>query len=195
MFGKLVRMFRSILLLQDTPHSIALGTAIGLFIAWTPTVGIHMILVVAICLVLRANKTASLVAVYVSNPLTMLPMYWIDYLLGALVLDKRFTYDDMRQLLDFHGWNGFKHALWTLCVELAGPMWLGGLVLAMASAVPGYYLTRWGVVRFRSHIPQASPVNSHAEAAGASTSCLPPGPHNVPSKVEPASPFPLETAE
>lgn len=158
MFGKLARMFRSLLFIQDTPHSIALGTAIGLFIAWTPTVGIHMILVVAAAMLLRANKLAGLVAVYVSNPLTMLPMYWIEYWLGALVLEQRFTYDEMRRALDYSGWDGFKSAIWTLCVELAGPMWLGGLVLAIASAVPGYYLTRWAVERFQARqvIPAAA---------------------------------------
>jgi hypothetical protein len=166
MFGRLVRMFRSLLLLQDTPHSIALGTAIGLFIAWTPTVGIHMILVVAICLMLRANKTASLVAVYVSNPLTMLPMYWIDYWLGALVLDRRFTYEELKALLNYQGWDGFKHAFWTLCVDLAGPMWLGGLVLALASAVPGYYVTRWAIARYQSRQPM--PVASSGQQISAS---------------------------
>ena len=74
MFGKFARMFRSILMLEDTPHSIALGTAIGLFIAWTPTVGIHMILVVSLALFLRANKVAGLIAVYISNPLTLAPI-------------------------------------------------------------------------------------------------------------------------
>ena len=60
MFRKLASMFRAIVMLDDTPHSIALGTAIGLFIAWTPTVGIHMILVVALALLFRANKVAGL---------------------------------------------------------------------------------------------------------------------------------------
>jgi hypothetical protein len=149
MLRKLRVLVRTILMLDDTPHSIALGTAIGLFVAWTPTVGIHMILVVALSALLRANKVAGLIAVYISNPLTIVPMYWLGYRLGAVVLDKGITYQELKAALSHHGWSQWWAAFWKLCVELAGPMWLGGLVLAFASAVPGYYVTRWAVQRFR----------------------------------------------
>jgi uncharacterized protein len=149
MFKKLYKLVQAILRLQDTEHSIALGTAIGLFVAWTPTVGIHMILVVGLTMLLRANKAAGLIAVYLSNPLTIVPMYWIDYWLGALVLHQELTYAELQSILHYHGWDGFKVAFWRVCVELAGPMWLGGLVLALVHAIPGYYVTRWAVVRFR----------------------------------------------
>jgi uncharacterized protein (TIGR03546 family) len=142
-------MFRAILMLDDTPHSIALGTAIGLFIAWTPTVGIHMILVVALSLLFRANKVAALIAVYISNPFTIVPMYWIDYRLGALVLDERVTRDEFEAILNYHTWAEWWQAFWRVCIDLAVPMWIGGVVLALLHAVPGYYLTRWAALRFR----------------------------------------------
>jgi uncharacterized protein (TIGR03546 family) len=169
MFRKLHKMFQSILRLEDSAQSIALGTAIGLFIAWTPTVSIHMILVVAIAMLLRANKVAGLIAVYISNPITMLPMYWIEYRLGAFVSDNELTYDELRSILDFHGWDGFKAALWKLCVDFAGPMWLGGLVLATAHAVPGYYLTRWAVERFRRKNPDKVTVSATPAIVAPST--------------------------
>lgn len=168
-------MIRAILQLDDTPHSIALGTAIGLFIAWTPTVGIHMILVIALAVLLRANKVAGLIAVYLSNPLTFAPMYYADYWLGSLVLHSKFTYSEMKALLDYHGWDGFKRAFWTLCVELAGPMWLGGLVLAIAHAIPGYYITRWAVERSRRRAAAiAVATSSEVPTAATSDHSLPP---------------------
>jgi uncharacterized protein (DUF2062 family) len=164
MFKKLSRMVWSILSLKDTAHSIALGTAIGLFVAWTPTVGIHMILVVGLTLLFRANKIAGLIAVYISNPITVVPMYWLDYRLGARVLHQSLTYDELQAILHYQGWEGLKAAFWKLCVEFAGPMWLGGLVLALVHAIPGYYLTRWGVERLRrkkeSTDPKPQPANT-----------------------------------
>jgi uncharacterized protein (TIGR03546 family) len=146
---KLTSMFRSILALDDTPHAVALGTAIGLFVAWTPTVGVHMILVVALAFLLRANRLAGLIAVYISNPFTILPMYWIEYKLGALALEKEISYDELAQVVHHHGWSGWWDAFWRLCIDLGGPMWLGGLLLATVNAVPAYYLTRWAVERYR----------------------------------------------
>lgn len=149
MLRKLSNLAWSILTLQDNAHSIALGTAIGLFIAWTPTVGIHMVLVIGICLMLRANKVAGLIAVYLSNPITMVPMYWFAYWVGSRILDQELTYAELRSILNYQGWDGLKAAFWRICVEFAGPMWLGGLLLAIVHAIPGYYAARWAIERYR----------------------------------------------
>ena len=68
------KLVARLLTINDTPHAIALGSAIGLFLAMTPTVGVQVILAVAICTVVRANRIAAVVLVFVSNPLTMLPI-------------------------------------------------------------------------------------------------------------------------
>ena len=66
-------LLRHILMLDDTPHSIALGTAIGMFIGMTPTVGIQMILVIVFAFLVKPlftfNRIAALITVYISNPL------------------------------------------------------------------------------------------------------------------------------
>ncbi|MBW8035386.1 MAG: DUF2062 domain-containing protein, partial [Planctomycetes bacterium] len=45
-----------ILHVDDSPNRIALGAAIGLFIAWTPAVGLHTLIVLAITSLTKANK-------------------------------------------------------------------------------------------------------------------------------------------
>jgi uncharacterized protein (DUF2062 family) len=71
-------LLRTILSLDDTPHQIALGAAIGMFIAMTPTIGIQMALVMLVALLTRPffhfNRVAALVMVYLSNPITMVPL-------------------------------------------------------------------------------------------------------------------------
>ena len=44
---------------KGSPHRIALGAAIGTFVAMTPTLGLQTILSTILALVLRANKTLS----------------------------------------------------------------------------------------------------------------------------------------
>jgi uncharacterized protein (DUF2062 family) len=99
-------------------------------------------------------------------------MYWFDYWLGARVLDQQLTYEELQTILHYHGWVGLKHAFWMVCVELAGPMWLGGLVLAIAHAVPGYYVTRWAVRRFRRR-QTGSYSGASSAHGGAATSVSP----------------------
>ena len=84
-------LLRKILLLDDTAHSIALGTAIGMFIGMTPTVGIQMILVLCLAFATRPlfhfNKVAALLTVYISNPFTVLPIYWFNYSIGTYFVE------------------------------------------------------------------------------------------------------------
>ena len=69
-----IGFWRKLLQLDDTPESIALGAAVGMFVAWTPTVGIQMVVVILLALVIPMNRLAALIVIYISHPLTMIPM-------------------------------------------------------------------------------------------------------------------------
>ena len=75
-----------VLHVDDTPHRIALGVAIGVFVAWTPTIGFQMPLTVALAWLLGANKLFSVPFVWISNPLTFVPIYMPNYLVGRWIL-------------------------------------------------------------------------------------------------------------
>lgn len=86
--SKIVRFLEyKILHIDDSPHKIALGLAIGLFIAWTPLLGLHILLVIALSILLRANKFAALVSVWVSNIFTFAFIYYPSYLVGRAICD------------------------------------------------------------------------------------------------------------
>lgn len=78
--------FRAVLQLDDTPRSIALGLFWGTVIAWTPTVGLQMIMAIITASLLRVNRLAAVVMVWLSNPLTLVPMYWLEYRIGKWML-------------------------------------------------------------------------------------------------------------
>ncbi|MFQ5653774.1 MAG: DUF2062 domain-containing protein [Planctomycetota bacterium] len=148
------RFIRRILLINDTPEAIALGTAIGIFIAMTPTVGIQMFLMVIAGTLVRANRLAGIIMVYISNPFTLVPIYWLDYLVGSTVLGEqavtreRFeeifrTALDQMKGLDF--WIALRTWVQALSGELALPMMVGGMLLGLLIAIPFYPLTLRGV--------------------------------------------------
>ena len=80
------RFVKRFLHINDTPESIALGAAVGMFIGMTPTVGFQMLIMIVVGTVIRANRIAGVAMVYVSNPFTVLPIYWLDYLVGSTLL-------------------------------------------------------------------------------------------------------------
>lgn len=147
----ILKFFAWLLMLDDTPHSIAMGVAIGVFISFTPTVGLHMALVVMLSFFIRLNRTAGLTAVWLNNPLTAIPVFFFNYLIGTwLLLRPAIHWHEFRetasQALAFEHWY---QMLWSvvlglgkLTLEVAGPLWLGSLLVATVFSVPAYFVVR-----------------------------------------------------
>ena len=140
-------LLRAILMLDDTAHSIALGTAVGMFIGMTPTVGIQMILVVVFSFVVspffRFNRTAALITVYISNPITVAPIYWFNYKVGTLIFEGHAAYDVFARAVRFDSFAEWWQAIQVLFGEIGPPLIFGSLVVAIVSSALTYPAMRW----------------------------------------------------
>ena len=67
-------------------RSVSMALAVGLFCAWIPTPGQMAIAAIA-AYYLRANLPISVVLVWITNPLTMPPLFYFAYLVGLTVLN------------------------------------------------------------------------------------------------------------
>lgn len=152
-------MWRRILQLKGSSQSIALGTAIGLFVAMTPTVGLQMIIIAMISLVIPANRLAGFIMVYISNPLTVVPIYWFDYWLGLKCLGRKGLSRNDFEMLWAEAQNKAAEAGWyegslelmrSFGDDVLGPMFLGGTVVGLILGLPAYPLTLRFVNRYRA---------------------------------------------
>lgn len=158
-----------VLHVNDSPHRIALGVALGLFIAWTPFLGLHILMVIGLAILLRANKFIAFVCVWVCNPFTYIPIYYSSYLLGRVVLkcfysnvDAKFSSARLHELFnqfssssDFTGffhvefWRNLFNLLWQKSFEL----WLGSFIVGLLIALAAYFATYQLIVRYRRAHP------------------------------------------
>ena len=67
-------------------HSISMGFAWGVFVAFSPFVGLQIVIVMGICFLFNYNKVAGILGVFVSNPFTFFPIYFFNYYVGNLLL-------------------------------------------------------------------------------------------------------------
>src|SRR5438477_9934884 len=91
--GPLVRLKRwladhhmTLMTMADTPHSIALGSAIGLFFGFTLPWSLKTLLYIAVAWVCRCNKIDAVIAVQLHDVLifVMPAIYFADYKDGCL---------------------------------------------------------------------------------------------------------------
>lgn len=133
MVKKLKEKFLSLLKLHNDPSEIALGVAIGVFIAILPVYGLHTILVItAAFLIRRANIIAMLVGTNISLPPTVPFITWAGYNMGRSILGKNYPY------MPFYTFKGFSYKG---ILHFYYPLLLGSFVLAIICAIIFYFLT------------------------------------------------------
>ncbi|MAZ77101.1 MAG: ATP-binding protein [Legionellaceae bacterium] len=119
-------------------HSVAKAVSIGFFCMFMP-MPLQMVLAAAIAIVWRANVLISAVTVWISNPLTMGPMFYFAYKIGGFVFDTTpIPYEQHHKLLE-----NFQY-VWK-------PLILGCLTCGTIAAVTGYFgvnlLWRWIITK------------------------------------------------
>lgn len=127
------KLIASLLRLNNTPPEIALGTAIGVFIAILPLYGFHTLLVLAaVLLIRRANKIAILVGTNISLPPTLPFITWAGYEIGRFIL---------RRGLPPLGWADFKNITFQKVANLYPALFLGSVILGLVCSAAIYFAT------------------------------------------------------
>ena len=129
-----LRFFKRLLALDDTPERIAFAFAFGVFLAFSPLLGLHTLLALTCAFLFGLNRFALLVGVFVNNPWTLVPIYAAgNYLGGLLVGFPDFSLPSWEKIghLDFW-WQVFDQ--WRLLL----PMMVGSTVLSVLAAVISY---------------------------------------------------------
>lgn len=151
-------MVHTILHADDTPHALSLGVAIATFVAIIPVIGLQTVVAVAIAAAFRANKAVCIPVVWLSNPVTALPINYACLWVGRWLMPSENGESIMQAIQRLSGIGGglsfFSLAFWKeRVVVLAGlglELWVGSIVLGVVLGVTAYPLTRWAVTTLRT---------------------------------------------
>ncbi|MEY2489304.1 MAG: uncharacterized protein QOC70_1246 [Verrucomicrobiota bacterium] len=136
----------TLMTLPDTPHSIALGSAIGMFFGFTPLFGMKTLLSILGAWLCKGNWKAAVITVTLHDlllPFVPAIFFW-QYRMGMWVL-----YGRMPQR------PGFRHVAlrdymeWTTFLTVGRPLLVGSLFLALPAAVVVYFGLRAVLIRAR----------------------------------------------
>ncbi|MDF1854528.1 DUF2062 domain-containing protein [Pseudooceanicola sp.] len=145
--------------LPDSPDRIARGIFAGVFTVFSPLYGLHFVIAALIAKIMRGNILAALLATFVGNPLTYLPIAVVSlqtghFLLGrpprpddevhrtiagkfadaALALKHNFSALFNDRDADWNGLSIFYH-------EVFFPYLIGGVVPGIIAGIVAYYVS------------------------------------------------------
>ena len=122
-------------------HSVAKAFAVGLLFAWVP-VPFQMVLAAGGAILVHANLPISVALVWLTNPLTMPPMFYGAYKLGAWVMN--LPEQDFKFELSWEWLTNGMAAIWQ-------PFLFGCAIIGVTCSVLGYFSIklawRWMVMR------------------------------------------------
>lgn len=158
----------NILHLDDTPHRIAFGVFLGFLVGATPTIGIQMVVYVALAALLGANKLSGILPVWLSNPITAVPLFYGNWRIGRFLMQGESDASGAgraliekvislpgadlplhQRLFDAEFWSAAMDAF----VAMGAELWVGSIVVGVVAGALGYWATYKAVLAYRRHHP------------------------------------------
>ena len=115
---------------EGTPGQRARGLAAGVFCGCFPFFGLQIMVSVGVASLLKGNHLLAAAGTLVSNPLTYIPLYWFNYLVGDQLLgpsagaDTLSSIGNYASLLEAHG-KLDEGALLLLSLPFSAPFFQG----------------------------------------------------------------------
>lgn len=117
--------------LKESPHRTALAFAVGVFIAFSPTYGLHTLSVLFCAWAFRLNAVALLAGSLINNPWTLVPVLgatlWTGVQLTGLPEVPSADWTDISMLVFYEQIKPY-----------AAPFFLGGFLLSAIGATVSY---------------------------------------------------------
>ena len=146
--------FRRLLAIDDPPERTALAFSIGVFIAFSPFLGLHTIMATALAFLFRFNKIAIYTGTFINNPfLTLVPIIIASYTVGAFILGKplRIPDEGLELLKNPRLFSGdYYKLLFVQSWNIVWPFSVGGMVLSVVCSAIAYPLTLRALRAYRA---------------------------------------------
>ncbi len=132
-YSKLVRSKGSI-------HSVAMGIAIGTFMSVAIPLG-QILIAIPLAFIFKAHRGMAILFTFISNPYTTPILYPVACLVGAKMLGISLTLAQV-QLSVHEVFSSFRfHEISEIGWDLFISFMIGGPIIGLAMAVPGYFIS------------------------------------------------------
>lgn len=145
--GWLSHIHFRIVTIADTPHSIALGVAIGIFFGFTPLLGLKTLLSIALAWLFKSNKIAAAISVQLHDLILpfMPAIYLWEYKFGFWAM-----HGHLPRRIGFHALGLPGYFQWEMFFTVGRPLLVGSLMIGLPAATLVYFICRGLITTHRA---------------------------------------------
>ena len=145
----LVREWHALAGIHDTPHSIAGGAAIGIFLGFTPLFGFKTLIAMLVAWVFRCSYVAAAIAVSLHDVVFFLipVILRLEYGIGFFLLHYPHLWPPKINVHHLQMSEWFK---WNIFIKIGWPMLVGSLFVGIPLAAATYFITLPIVTRYQA---------------------------------------------
>ena len=147
-------LLKKLLHIEDTPERTALAFSIGIFLGFSPFLGLHTLTGLVIAFLLKLNRLAILLGVWSNTPWWIVPYYTVATWLGMWVVRFRIDWATLEGIFQLGKEKGFLASeFWTQIASqrgLLGSFLTGSLILALFLSLVAYPLSLKWIKFYRS---------------------------------------------
>jgi uncharacterized protein (DUF2062 family) len=148
------RWLNQLLHTHDTPQRTAAAYAIGVFLGFSPFLGLHTVLGLIVAFAFNLNRVAMLLGVYSNLPWILPAYYTLATTLGATLLQYDIPpgfWKDLREVLADASWGELRTFTKVMIAPLIWSFTLGSMIGAVALGITAYRVALAMIVAHRRH--------------------------------------------
>lgn len=143
MINRIREALKYILNLNASANKIALSSSLGVLIGFSPYLGFHTLIAAGTSILLRLPVYPLMVGAYITNPITVPPIYAFLYKVGTILVDSNTKDINWR----VHSFN----ELMMLTKSILWPLFVGCHVTGLVLAIPTYFITKYLLLEYRGY--------------------------------------------
>ena len=141
-------VIKRLLHIEDTPERTALAYSVGIFLGFSPFVGLHTLVGLAIAFLFGLNRVAILLGVWTNTPWWIVPFYMMATWVGMEVTGFRIEWATLKEIFQLGMDRGFMSSnFWGSVTSQWGLLLsflIGSFILSILLSVVSYPLSlKW----------------------------------------------------
>lgn len=132
---KATTLFKRFVSVSKDPRHIAFSISLGILFGIIIPIGLQTLIIVPIAAILRANVYLSTSATLITNPITVVPIYYLAFKIGSYLTANELNWFEIEKIMNNPSYNNLS----SLGSNILFPLLLGNLIFASVLSIIIYF--------------------------------------------------------